>query len=141
MHEPEIDRLCRRLQQAGVAPGHVARLATELSDHFDDLETEAIRNGLSRGDAKAEAINKLGDLDTIAEHVLSHPGLKSWPHRFPRLARIILPIAYCLALPAVPIYAGLAHSSSVGRWFACLIISGMITSGMLFVMQIAITAA
>ena len=138
MPDPVFDRLRRQLLESGVAPRHVVRVVSELSDHLEDLETEAIQQGGCREAARAEASDRLGDANIIAKHVLSRPEFKCWVYRFPHWARIILPIAYFLVLPAAPIFAGVAHAPTIGRWCACLIISGLVTSGMMLVMQIAI---
>ncbi|MDJ0759947.1 MAG: permease prefix domain 1-containing protein [Woeseiaceae bacterium] len=111
---------------------------TELSDHLQDLETEALELGLSTEQARSKAIDQLGDMNTIAEEVLRRPELRCWFYRLPRLARLVLPVAYCLLLPAVPIYASVAHGTTIGRWCAGLIMSGLLTSGMLLVLYAAI---
>lgn len=138
MPDRDLDRLRRRLLESGVAPRRVVRIVSELSDHYDDLELEATERGLSREAAKAHAKNKLGDASVIAEQVLSQPELKCWFYRFPKLARVLLPVAYVALLPIAPIYAGVAHASVIGRWCACLVISGFVTAAMMLVMQVAI---
>ena len=45
MHKPEFDDLTRRLLAAGVAPRFVARTVEELSDHFQDIEADALAAG------------------------------------------------------------------------------------------------
>jgi len=138
MPDRDLDMLRRRLLESGVAPRHVVRIVSELSDHYDDLELEATRRGLSRKAAKAQAKNRLGDPSVIAEQVLNQPELKCWFYRFPRLARFFLPVFYVMLLPTAPIYAGVAHAPVIGRWCACLAISGFVTASMMLVMQIAI---
>lgn len=139
MPDLDVDRFRRQLLESGVAPRHVGRVVAELSDHLEDLEIEAMRQGRCREEARADAIERFGDVSIIADHVLSRPEFKCWLYRFPHLARIVLPIAYLLVLPAAPIYAGVAHAPTIGRWCACLIVSGLVTSGMMLMMQIAIT--
>ena len=139
MPDLDVDRLRRQLLESGMAPRHVVRVVSELSDHLEDLETEAMRQGRCLEEARADAIDRFGDVNVIAEHVLSRPELKCWLYRFPHLARFVLPIAYILVLPAAPIFAGVSHAPAIGRWCACLVVSGLVTSGMLLMMQIAIT--
>lgn len=138
MPEPNLERLRKQLLESGVGPRHVVRVVAELSDHLEDLEIEALRRGQCREAARAEAIDRLGDATVIAEHVLERPEFKCWIYRFPHLARILLPFAYFLVLPAAPISACVAHAPTIGRWCASLLISALVTSGMMLVMQIAI---
>ncbi len=138
MPEPNFDMLRDHLLKSGVASRHVVRMISELSDHCEDLATEAMRQGLSREAAKADAMHRIGDTRTIAQHVLDRPELRCWNHRFPHLARIVLSLAYFIRLPAVPSGAGVAYVSVVGRWCACSMVSAVITGTMLLAMQLAI---
>ena len=46
----------------------------------------------------------------------------------------------CVAvLPAVPLIAGIANASALGRWMACAILGGLVTATMLLVLQLLIT--
>lgn len=138
MPDRGLDMLRKQLLESGVAPRHVARLVSELSDHFDDLETEAIREGLSSERAAETARERIGDANLIAQQVLSDPELRCWFHRYPRLARILLPLVYVLLLPAAPLYAGFAHAPAIGRWFVCLMLSSLVTASLFLAMQISI---
>lgn len=138
MPEPDFDMLQKRLLDSGVAPRHVIRFVSELSDHYEDLEAEAVSNGLTREAARTQASERIGDTNVIAEEFKKQPELQCWARRFPQLARVVLPAAYILMLPAAPLFAGVAHAPIVGRWFLCLILSGVVTSSMILVMQIAI---
>jgi len=138
MPDRDLDKLRTQLLESGVLPGHVARLVSELSDHYDDLEADAMRDGLSREAARKRAAARMGDTTLIVEHVLCEPELKCWFYRYPRLARVAMPMAYCLLLPAAPFFAGVAHAPAIGRWLACLTLSGLVTATMFLLMQIAI---
>jgi len=138
MPDRDLDKLRRRLLESGVAPRHVVRIISELSDHYDDLEFEATQRGLTREAAQACAKNRMGDASVIAEQVLSQTELRCWFYRFPRLARVVLPVAYVALLPIAPIFAGVAHAQVIGRWCTCLAISGFVTATMMLMMQIAI---
>lgn len=138
MPETGFDRLQKYLLVSGVAPRLVNRTISELSDHYEDLEAEAMNNGLSRDEAGIEASTRIGDVKIIAKEILSRPELKCWAHRYPFLARFVLPVAYFLMIPAAPIFAGVAHAHLIGRWCVCLLLSAAVTSSMILVMQIAI---
>jgi hypothetical protein len=124
MPERDFDRLRDQLLESGVAPRHVCRIVSELSDHYEDLEMEAMQHGLSREAASAQAAERIGDAKTITRLVLGMPELKSWVHRHPQFS---------------PIYTGFAYAPIIGRWCACLMLSGVITAAILLVMQISIT--
>jgi hypothetical protein len=59
-------------------------------------------------------------------------------HRCPRLARLVLPVAYVVMLPLAPAYAGVANAPIIARWCTCLFLSGLITAAMFLVMQFSI---
>jgi hypothetical protein len=52
---------------------------------------------------------------------------------------IVLPVAFVLLLPSAPLFAGAVHLSSIFRWLACLILSGLITATMMLILQLSIT--
>lgn len=138
MPGPDLKKLERYLLRSGVAPRHVTRTIDELHDHFDDLEAEARRSGMSPRLACAHASVRLGDPRDIASEVVRRPELRSWMYRFPTLARVALPIAYAAMLPAASIAAGAELATVVVRWGACLLLSAAVTVLMLFAMQISI---
>ena len=138
MPDRDLDKLRTQLLQSGVKPHYVARLVAELSDHYQDLQSEARETGCSRESAEEQATSRMGHTDSIARLVLNEPAFKCWFYRFPRLARIILPVVYVLLLPAVPIYAGASHAPLIGRWLACLALSGLVTAAMFLLMQVMI---
>ena len=141
MPDRDFDRLRTKLLKSGVVPRHVARLVSELSEHFDDLECEGIQQGLAPQAASAHAEASIGSTSDIVEQVLRQPELRGWPYRYPRLARILLPIIYVTLLPAAPIFAGVAYAPAIGRWLACFVLSGLVTATMMLVMQISILAS
>lgn len=97
-----------------------------------------MRNGLSREAARERATARMGDTMQIVEPIVCDPELKCWFYRYPRLARVAMPMAYCLLLPAAPLFAGAAHAPAIGRWLTCLALSGLVTATMFLLMQIAI---
>jgi hypothetical protein len=138
MPETNFNALRDHLLHGGVAPRHVVRLIAELSDHHEDLELEALRQGCTPESATAQATEGIGTIGMIAEQVLHRPELKCWVHRFPRIARLALPIAYVTMLPLAPLYAGIAHAPALVRWCAGLLLSAVVTAAMLLVMQYSI---
>lgn len=141
MPKANFNVLRDHLLERGVAPRHVVRIIAELSDHHEDLELEALRQGCDGQAARTQASERIGPNQIIAEHVLRRPELKCWVHRFPRIARLVLPIAYVAMLPLAPIYAGIANAPVIVRWCACLLLSAVITAAMMLVMQISIAVS
>ena len=126
------------LLEAGVAPRHVRRIVDELNDHTRDLCNEALANGMHEDEALAFARRRIGEPREIAKRMLAVPELRSWIYRYPKIARIYLPVAYALLLPAFPVFAGIAHPGIVLRWSAALMLSAGVTAGMMLVLQLAI---
>jgi hypothetical protein len=87
-----FDALRSRLLRAGVAPRHVRRYLAELTEHWDDLTAQELRAGHTLIQAKALALNRLGDTDTLAHAMLSKPALRSWSHRAPWAVFAVMPI-------------------------------------------------
>ena len=127
-----------RLLDSGVSPKVVSRIVIELQDHYDDLIDEAIANGEPLSQAREAAVARIGDPGMIAEQIFETPELRSWIYRYPRIARVYLPIAYALLLPAAPVFAGMANPGVVMRWSAALMLSAGVTAAMLLSMQLAI---
>ncbi len=122
----------------GIAPNHVRRITTELGDHLEDLRIEALERGLAPETAMHRAIGQLGDQQIIAERILQHTELKTWVYRYPRVARLYLPVAYALLLPATPVFIGIRNPMLVARWCAALMLSGAVTATMFLFMQLSI---
>lgn len=139
MPGPDLRKLRSRLLQSGVAPRYVKRAELELSEHFDDLVDSGMESGMGRPEAERQATLALGDFDLIAADICSRRELRSWASSYPRLALVFYPIACVAVLPAVPILAGVANASNVGRWIACVLMSGLVTAAMLLVLQLSIT--
>lgn len=139
MPEQTFEELRRYLLNSGITPRHVKRTIAELNDHFDDLQLEGKSEGLSAADAQAFAESRIGEHKLIAQNMLAKTELKTWIYRYPRVARLYLPVAYLLLLPAAPVFAGAEHASAVARWGTSLMVSAAVTAAMLLLMQIAIT--
>jgi hypothetical protein len=124
-----------QLVSAGVAPTEARRIIEELHDHVDDIRLEYVGKDIS-----AEEIQqRLGDPAVLAEQILSKPELRTWAYRYPRIARIAMPVAYVLLLPTTPVFAGVANPELVARWGASLLLGAAVTAAMLLMMQLSIT--
>lgn len=138
MHDPMFETLRSELLESGVAPRHIRRLVSELSDHVEDLRLEALSGGKSEHEAIKFATGQIGDQKLIADCMRSNADFRAWIYRYPRIARVYLPVAWALLLPAAPVFAGFANPSKVFRWGAALMLSAGVTAGMLLCMQLAI---
>lgn len=139
MPEPDFDGLRQTLLRAGVAHRHAKRTTLELEEHFADLREELMTEGFGRHRAEMEASRQLGSLDDIAELVAARSELRRWPLRYPRVGRIVLPIACVLLLPITPLIVGVGYASTIARWGAIVSLSAMITAGMFLAIQMSIT--
>lgn len=123
--------LQQKLLASGVSPYHVNRTISELRDHLDDLREE-----LGSDD---DVIARLGNPDEIARQIISRNELKSWTYRYPRIARVYLPCAYVLLLPASPFFAGVANPTLILRWGMSLLMGAGVTAAMFRILQLTIS--
>ncbi|HLU07704.1 MAG TPA: hypothetical protein VKZ91_14190 [Woeseiaceae bacterium] len=140
---PELDfvSLQNRLVQQGVAARYARRLAGELAEHYEDLRDEAIGTGFLPDEAACFAEEQLGSADEILSAVFHRPELRSWIYRYPRVARIALPVAFVALLPAVPVFAGMNHADSLLRWTCCAMLSALFTALLMLCLQLSIALA
>ena len=138
MPEPAFETFRAELLESGVAPRQVRRLIAELTDHAHDLRHEALQRGLSADEAAISSARRLGDLERIVADVAQRAELRSWVYRYPRIARLYLPVAYALVLPVAPLFAGSGNAAEVLRWGVALMLSAGVTAAMLLSMQLAI---
>jgi len=75
--------LRERLLRAGIAPRHVRRYLSELSDHLADLTAEEQSHGLPPTEARTAALARLGTPDTLTAAALAQPGARSLTARAP----------------------------------------------------------
>jgi hypothetical protein len=90
--------LRERLLRAGIAPRHVRRYLTELSDHLADLTAEEQTRGLSPADARSAALARLGTTDTLAQAMTSQPRFQSLSARAPWAVFSLTPLLLLAAL-------------------------------------------
>jgi hypothetical protein len=95
---PPFPELRERLLRAGIAPRHVRRYLSELSDHLADLTAEEQRLGLSPSAARTAALHRLGTTDTLAEAMLAQPRLQSLSARAPWAVFTLSPLLLLAAL-------------------------------------------
>lgn len=141
MPEPDFRAFEHKLLEGGIAAAHARRIADELAGHWQDLCDEARRAGLGREETTAWASRRLGSEGEITAAVFARPELKCWIHRYPKVARVALPVAYLTLLPAVPLVAGVHHAPLLARWGACLMLSALFTAALMLILYLSILAA
>ncbi|MGZ3275076.1 MAG: hypothetical protein ACXU82_17105 [Caulobacteraceae bacterium] len=86
-----FEPLRETLLRSGVAPLHVRRYVSELSDHFSDIVDEELKTGRSLGQARASARARLGSDAALADAMLAEPSLRSWTGRAPWATLVVGP--------------------------------------------------
>lgn len=84
-------RLSSRLLQGGIAPRRVRRIVGELRDHFVDLKSSAIAEGMNEVEAENRAVSRLGTEQEVTDAMLARPELQSWAARWPWAIYMLLP--------------------------------------------------
>lgn len=138
MPEAPFGTLQTELLESGIAPRHIRRIIAELDDHLEDLKGEAMAEGKTETEAQLIGLRRIGKQKRIAEQMLATPEFRTWIYRYPKIARVYLPIAYALLLPAIPVLVGIAHPRRVVRWGSALMLSAGVTAAMFLSMQLAI---
>jgi hypothetical protein len=138
MRSPDFEALRDDMLQAGIAPAHARRVCKELHEHYDDLVGEFRDAGLSPDEARCRAADALGRGGDLVAAMSECRELKTWPYRYPRTAIVVYPLACLVALPALPVVAGVTHAPSVARWGASLLAAGVLTAGLLLLLQLSI---
>ncbi|MGA8112015.1 MAG: hypothetical protein WB974_21405 [Acidobacteriaceae bacterium] len=93
----EFRELRERLLRAGVAPRHVRRYVTELSQHQADLIAEEEQAGCSRAEAETTAMARLGSVETLVRTMIERRELRSWTARAPWAVLGLGPLAALMA--------------------------------------------
>jgi hypothetical protein len=137
---PRLDTasLNRRLYEAGIATRHIKRTITELEDHFEDLVAEQTGAGLVIRDAEQAALQRLGTTDDLVAAMRLQPELRCWGFRYPRIARVLYPLAIVAMLPALPVVAAVEHAPQIARWGFCLLVGGAVTATMMLALRFTI---
>ena len=135
MHKPEFEDLTRQLLAAGVAPRFVARTVEELSDHFQDIEADALAAGYPADEARAMARAALGRDEDLVDAVSSERSLLSFAERWPLTSQCLHSVCYCAVLPAMPFIYCAANGSAIARWSASASLGALVTGAILFSLQ------
>jgi hypothetical protein len=138
VREPDFNELALRLLRNGLAPRHAHRMVNEIRDHYDDLVDAAVEAGRPIRDARQHAGRKLGGMDDLVAQASECRELKTWAFRYPRAAICVYPLACLVALPAMPVLAGIANAPLLARWGASLLAAGLVTATLLLVLQLSI---
>ena len=141
MREPDFNALAQKLLESGITARHAHRTVNELRDHYDDLVDAAVDEGANSKQARVKAMEQLGSMDEFVEAMQARRELKTWAFRYPRTALVVYPIACLVALPALPLFAGVAHRLTIAKWGASLLAAGLITAAILLVLQLSILFA
>lgn len=91
-----LDGMRRDLLLGGIAPKTVTRLLAELTDHIDDLKTQAIAEGKSELEANAYAHEAIGRETEIVSGFLERTELKSYSWRYPKAVFLAGPMLLLL---------------------------------------------
>jgi hypothetical protein len=124
-----FENLKDRLLRAGVAPRHVTRYLTELTEHLEDLTAEEGLAGRDHEAAQRSALVRLGDIDSLAKTMIDRKEFRSWSHRVPWAVYFFGPLAalvgfnilILLLLDFIIEFYGSGsgdHSMVVPRWFS-----------------------
>ena len=99
-----FDELREQLLRAGVAPRHVRRYLTELTDHLADLRREEMHSARNAGDAEVEAFARLGNMDDLAKAMIEQRQFQSWCARAPWAMFSLAPTLALAAAWAVALF-------------------------------------
>lgn len=137
-----FEHLRDRLLRAGIAPRHVERYVTELTEHLEDLLAAEQKTGRDPEAARRLALRRLGDPDVLAASAVARKELLSWSHRFPWAMFAVGPLVFLLAFDcAVGLLADLgarfvtqgcrtshllAPPAWFDQWFATLVDSALL---------------
>lgn len=138
MRDPDFNALATRLLKSGISPRHAHRTINELRDHYDDLVDAAVDAGANSKNARLSAANELGTMDDFVTQMSARRELKTWAFRYPHLAVVVYPLACLAVLPAMPVFVGIAHRTTLVRWGASLLVAGFVTAMLLLIMQLSI---
>jgi hypothetical protein len=113
MH-PYFDLLRDRLLCGGVAPRHVARYLTELTEHFHDLIAEERDADRDRETSEQSALSRLGDADCLANIMIARKEFQSWSHRAPWTVFFLGPLVALVGINFVNLLLILRPVGSLG---------------------------
>ena len=116
----QFESMRLELLRGGVSPIFAERTIIELSEHYEDLERDALDSGLASDEAARVARATLGTDQVLAAAVLARPELLSWSRRWPTLALCVRTAAVIGVLPALPVLYCVDRGQYIARWGAAL---------------------
>jgi hypothetical protein len=132
MPSPQFNELKLELLRGGVAPFYVRRAILELSEHYTDLESDALAAGMASGEAARYAQALLGREESLAAAILAHAELLDWSRRWPRVALWLRSATMIASLPGVPVMFCVDNGSGIARWGASLALATLVVGSLLF---------
>jgi protein TonB len=131
---PEIDALLAELLDSGVSPRYISRLASELDDHYADLEAEARRLGVPPDEAAGDAMLRLGRCAAIAREFELRPELKSWVYTCRWLERLLRIVGWAYLFARAPARAVAGSQAVMIRYTAATAAGASVTCGILLLL-------
>lgn len=99
MFNQNLKKIRIEMLKGGVKPKYVKRTIHELNDHYFDLQSDLLKDGVSENEAETQAAEKIGDLNEIAKEALRKKELQSWISLHPKTIFLLTPVfIYSLAL-------------------------------------------
>jgi hypothetical protein len=141
MPDPDFNALQEEFLKVGIAPDHARRACRELQEHYEDLVREFREAGLPGDTAKRRSVVALGRREDLVAAMNQRRELKTWAYRYPRAAVVFYPLACLVALPVMPVVAGVTRASLLARWGASLLGAGILTAALLLLLQLTILFA
>ncbi len=135
----EIDALLAKLLESGVSPKYLARLASELHEHREDLEAEARRFGVPVAEVASDAQQRLGSCAVIAKEFERRPELKSWINTSRWLEQMLRPLAAAYILARAPVRGVAAGQAAILRYAAATAAGAGVTFGLLLLLALTMS--
>lgn len=108
-------RLSDRLLRGGIAPRRVRRIVGELRDHFLDLKSDAVAEGMGEAEAENRAASRLGTEQEVTDAMLARPELQSWAARWPWAIYMLLPPVLLTGILVLLVFVLVSALSGVGH--------------------------
>jgi len=131
MPDTQFEELRFELTRGGVAQVYVKRTLLELEEHYADLESAALAEGLGADEASRRAREELGDQRAIAAAILSRRELLCFQARHPRVANYLHSAAAIGAIPGLPLMYCIEHRPELARWGVSLSLAVTLVGGIL----------
>ena len=101
----DYQSLAARLLRGGIAPRRVRRIVGELREHFQDLRSDGMAEGMNDVEAASWASSRLGTEQQVANEMLARLELRSWAARWPWAFYALLPPCLMAALVVLVVLA------------------------------------